>query len=78
MTNTEQQIQLDAKTRLLRSGARLAIQRRQPSGDYDMVASFAGGARAVTRWCEDNGVFPTRAAEDEIAKIPEKGFVDRG
>ena len=78
MTDTEQTINLDRKHRLVRSGARLVIQRLLPTGDYDMVANFQGGARAIARWCEDNGVSPTREAEAEIAKIPEAGFRDRG
>lgn len=78
MTDTEQQIQLDKKHRLLRSGARLAIQKLQPDGSYDMVAAFQGGARSIVQWCAANGVYPTREAEAEIARIPEQGFRDRG
>lgn len=76
-TDTEQIILLDRKTRLIRSGARLAIQRLQPDGSWDMVAAMQGGARSITRWCVENGVSPTRDAEVAIAKIPEAGFRER-
>lgn len=77
MTDTEQTIDLDKKHRLLRSGARLAIQKLQPDGSWDMIASMQGGARAISRWCEDNGVSPTREAEALIARVPETGFKER-
>ena len=77
MTDTEQTIDLDRKTRALRSGARIAIQRLMPDGSWDMVATFAGGARAIQRWCDENGVFPTRAAEAVLKSVPEQGFKER-
>lgn len=77
MADTEQTIDLDRKTRLIRSGARLAIQKLLPDGSWDMVATMSGGARTITRWCQENGVAPTREAEAAIAKIPEAGFKER-
>lgn len=77
MTDTEQTIDLDRKHRAIRSGARIAIQRRKSDGTYDMIASFQGGARAIQRWCQENNVYPTREAETELSRVPEKGFVDR-
>lgn len=75
--DTEQVINLDRKTRVVRSGPRLAIQRLQPNGDWDMVTAMQGGSRAIAQWCTANDVYPSRAAEALLASIPEVGFKDR-
>ena len=78
MTDTEQTLDLDRKTRAIISGARIAIQRLQTDGKYDMVATLQGGGRTVTRWCEANDVHPSRDAEAVLATLPDVGFRYRG
>ncbi len=75
---TERTIDLDRKTRALRSGSRWAVQKLQPDGSWDMVAAWTGGRRSLLKWCEENHVAPTREAEAQLAVIPESdGFKDR-
>lgn len=78
MTDTEQTIDLDRKTRALISGARIAIQRLLPTGDYDAIAFLQGGGRTIIRWCSENDVHPSRDAEAVLAALPDIGFRDRG
>jgi len=75
---TERTIELDRKTRALRSGSRWAVQKLQPDGSWDMVAAWTGGRRSLLKWCEENRVAPTREAEAQLAVLPESdGFKDR-
>ena len=70
--------QLDRKTRAIHSTPRWAVQRLQPNGNYDMVATLTGGPRALLNWCRANDVHPTRAAEEALSFVPESnGFKDR-
>lgn len=78
MTDTETTIQLDAKTRALRSGNRWAVTRMQPDGSYDLLEAWTGGRRSLLQWCEANGVYPTREAEALLQTLPEgTGFKER-
>lgn len=77
MTDTEQIIELDRKTKAVHSGSAWAVQKLQPDGNWDMVAHFTGGPRALAQWCERNGVYPTRDAEARLAAIPEAAFRQR-
>jgi hypothetical protein len=78
MTDTEHIIVLDRKTRALRSANRWAVQRLQPSGDWDLVNHWNGGRRSLLAWCEANDVHPDRAAEAALAMLPESdGFRER-
>jgi len=75
---TETTIQLDIKTRAIRSGDRWAVQRLKPNGDWDMIANWAGGRRSLVHWCERNDVHPSRAAETVLATLAEStGFRER-
>lgn len=72
-------IDLDAKHKAHRSGSKWLVQKRQADGSWDMVAHWAGGRRSLLQWCESNGVYPTRAAEELLATLPEStGFRERG
>ena len=78
MTDTEQTIDLDRKTRASRSGMRWAVQRLQPDGSYDLIAHWNGGRRSLYTWCHDNEVYPSRDAEAAIDLLPESnGFRER-
>lgn len=78
MTDTEITILLDAKHKALRSNNRWCIQRRQPDGSWDMIRTWSGGRRSLLQWCDENGVYPTRDAEAQLALIPEStGFKER-
>lgn len=78
MTNTEVTIDLDRKTRALRSGNRWAIQRLLPSGEWDLASHWNGGRRSLLAWCAANDVHPTRAAEAALDLLPEsEGFRER-
>jgi hypothetical protein len=71
-------IQVDTKHRALRSGMRWAITRLQPDGSYDLIAHWDGGRRSLLNWCRENNVYPSRAAEAALDKLPESvGFRDR-
>ncbi len=75
---TEVTIELDRKTRSIRSGNRWAVQRLLPDGSWDMVDAWVGNRRSLLKWCEANHVAPTREAEAQLAVIPESdGFKDR-
>lgn len=75
---TEIVIQLDRKTRALRSGDRWATQRLRTDGSWDMVANWVGGRRSLLHWCERNDIHPSREAEAQLAVIAEsKGFKER-
>jgi hypothetical protein len=77
--DTEHQIDLDRKTRALRSGNRWAVLKLQPSGAYDLLTHWDGNRRSLLQWCETNGVFPTRDALAQLDRLPEaSGFRDRG
>lgn len=72
------EIQLDRKTRALRSNDRWAIQRLMPDGSWDATAFWQGGRRTLLQWCEENDVHPTREAEAVLALLPEStGFRER-
>jgi hypothetical protein len=78
MTDTEITLVLDRKHRALRSGSRWAIQRLQPSGDWDLLSHWNGGRRSLLNWCEANDVHPDRAAEAALERLPESdGFRER-
>lgn len=71
-------ILLDRKTRAHRAGDSWVVQRLQPNGKWDMVATWQGNRRSLVHWCEDNHVHPSREAEAQLALIPEAtGFKDR-
>ena len=75
---TETTIELDRKTRAIRSGSRWAVQRRQPDGSWDLVEAWNGGRRSLVLWCEKHGVYPTREAEAMLSALPEGiGFRER-
>lgn len=78
MTDTEYTIALDAKTRAIRSANRWAVQRLQSDGSWDMQAHWTGGRRSLIQWCEENDVYPSRKALEQLATMPEStGFRDR-
>lgn len=75
---TEITIELDRKTRALRSGNRWAVQRLRPDGTWDMESTWAGGRRSLFHWMEQHGVVPSRDAEARLASVPESvGFRER-
>lgn len=72
---TDTVIDIDARTRVHRSGDRWVVQRRQTDGSYDLIANWTGNRRSLMRWLEDNNVYPTREAERQLALLPERrGF----
>ena len=78
MTDTEQSIQIDAKTRAHRSGNRWAVQRRLPDGSWDMAKTWTGGRRSLLLYLEGEDIHPSRDAEAALAQIPEsQGFKER-
>lgn len=78
MTDTEHQIQLDAKHRVLRSGNRWALQHRQADGTYDLQHAWDGNRRSLLQYLEQQGIVPSRQAETQLANLPEaKGFRER-
>jgi hypothetical protein len=78
MTPTEITIDLDRKTRVLRSGDRWCVQKLQLNGDWDMVDAWNGGRRSLYHWCAKNDVHPSRKAEATLKTIAEfTGFRDR-
>lgn len=71
-------INLDAKTRCIRSGSRWAVQKRQPDGSWDMTDNWDGGRRSLLQWAEANGVYLTREAEAVLSRMSEGvGFKER-
>lgn len=72
MTTPDPTIQIDMKTRVIRSGDTWLVQRLQPDGHYDMVDHWQGNRRSLMRWLEDNNVHPTREAEQQLAQLPER------
>lgn len=75
---TELTIDIDRKTRALRSGERWVLQQKQPDGTYDMVDHWAGGRRSLFQKLEELHIVPTREAEAALALIPESnGFKER-
>lgn len=72
---TEITIDVDMKTRVIRSGDKWAVQKRRPDGSYDMVDHWTGNRRSLMRWFEDNNVYPSREAERQLNLLPERrGF----
>lgn len=73
---TDVTIQIDHKHRVHRiDNERWVVQRQTNDGVYDMIANWQGNRRSLLRWLEDNKVHPSRAAEDQIAALPERrGF----
>lgn len=72
---TEVTIQLDARHKAIRSDDTWVIQKQTRDGVYDMVDHWTGNRRSLIHYLEDKKIFPTRAAEDAIAALPErKGF----
>lgn len=79
MTDTETTIDIDAKTRCIRSGNRWAVMRRQPDGSWDCQRAWSGGRRSLLQYLDEQGIAPTRDAEAALALIPESsGFRERG
>lgn len=79
MTDTETTIDIDAKTRCIRSGNRWAVMRRQPDGSWDCQRTWSGGRRSLLQYLDEQGIAPTRDAEAALALIPESsGFRERG
>src|SRR3954470_24253276 len=74
LTDTEQTIDIDRKTKAHRSGSIWAIQKLRTNGEWDLEATFSGGGRAALRWCEENHVTPSREAEALLSAVPEAGF----
>ncbi len=71
MTPTEVRIDLDRKTRALRSGDKWCIQRLKPDGSWDMTDVWNGGRRSLLHWCSRNDVHPSREAEAQLSLLPE-------
>lgn len=73
---TDVLIQIDARHKAHRiDNERWVIQKRTKDDAYDMIANWTGNRRSLLRWLEDNKVQPSRAAEEQIAALPErKGF----
>ncbi len=65
-------IDIDAKTRIIRSGDNWVVQKKQPDGRYDMTDHWTGNRRSLMRWFEDNNVHPSREAERQLALLPER------
>lgn len=72
MTTPDPTIQIDMRTRVVRSGDTWLIQQRQSDGHYDMIDHWQGNRRSLMRWFEDNNVHPTREAEQQLALLPER------
>lgn len=71
----EATIQIDAKTKVHRSGDRWAVSRLQPDGRYDMVDHWDGNRRSMLIYLEENHIVPSRTAEEQLAQLPERrGF----
>ena len=72
---TEATIQIDAKTKVHRSGNRWAVTKLQTDGHYDMIDTWDGNRRSLFRYFEDNDIHPSREAERQLDLLPErKGF----
>lgn len=69
---TDVTIQIDMKTRAIRSDDKWVIQRMQSNGDYDMVDHWTGNRRSLFHWLDKNGITPSRDAEQRLALLPER------
>lgn len=69
---TDTTIDVDAKTRVHRSGDNWVVQKKQPDGSYDMVDHWTGNRRSLMRWFEANNVHPSREAEHQLSLLPER------
>jgi len=69
---TDTLIQVDAKTRAIRSDDKWVIQKATTEGAYDMVDNWTGNRRSLFHWLEKNGVTPSREAEQKLALLPER------
>lgn len=69
---TDTTIQIDAKTKAIRSDDRWVIQRMQSDGNYDMVDNWTGNRRSLFHWLEKNRITPSRDAEQQLALLPER------
>lgn len=75
---TEITIDVDSKTRAVRSGNRWALLRRQPDGSWDCSRTWNGGRRSLLQYLDEQGIAPTRDAEAALSLIPESsGFKER-
>ncbi len=76
---TEITIDVDSKTRCIRSGNKWAVMRRQPNGDWGCARTWSGGRRSLLQYLDEQGIVPTRDAEAALGQISESsGFKDRG
>lgn len=77
-TDEETEIELDRKTKAVRYQNQWAVQRKQPNGSWDLIASWSGGRRSLLQWCSANDVHPTAEAEAALSLLPEStGFRER-
>lgn len=74
----ETTIELDRKTLAVRYRNQWAVKRLQPTGAWDLIASWSGGRRSLYQWCTANDVHPTAEAEATLSLLPENtGFKER-
>lgn len=68
-------IQVDHKTKVHRDGDSWAVTKLQPDGHYDMIDHWHGNRRSLMIYLEENNIHPTREAEAQLARLPERrGF----